>query len=70
MADWFTEITGNGRRYGEDLSFCIRAAAAGFAVHADTGARAGHVKPAVLGLPGTGLDGTGSRDSDFTDVRG
>ncbi len=48
---WFTEITGNGRFYGEDLSFCIRAAKAGFAVHADTGARAGHVKPVTLGLP-------------------
>lgn len=54
---WFTEITRDGRRFGEDLSFCIRAAAAGFTVHADTGARAGHVKTAVVGLPGTALDG-------------
>ena len=57
---WFTEITRDGRLYGEDLSFCLRAAAAGFAIHADTGARAGHVKPAVLGPGGwdvTALDG-------------
>lgn len=52
---WFTEITADGRRFGEDLSFCLRAARAGFPVHADTGARAGHVKPVVLGLAGTGL---------------
>ena len=58
----FTEVTAtDGRQYGEDLSFCLRAASAGFTVHADTGARAGHVKTAVVGLPGTSLDGHAAR---------
>jgi GT2 family glycosyltransferase len=59
----FTEITADdGRQYGEDLSFCLRAAAAGFTVCADTAARAGHVKTAVVGLPGTTLDGHPARE--------
>ena len=50
---WFSEIRGDdGRLYGEDLSFCLRAAAAGFPLHADTGAQAGHVKPVILGVTG------------------
>ena len=55
--DWFSEITRDGRVFGEDLSFCVRAAGAGFGVHADTGARAGHVKTTVVGMPGSSLDG-------------
>jgi hypothetical protein len=55
--EWFTRVTGDdGRVFGEDLSFCLRATTAGFTLTADTGARAGHVKPVILGLPGTGLD--------------
>lgn len=37
---------------GEDLSFCTRAAAAGFTVTADTAARAGHVKTVTVGGDG------------------
>lgn len=59
--DWFSEITSDGRVFGEDLSFCLRAAGAGFAIHADTGARAGHVKTAVVGLPGSSLDSQPAR---------
>jgi GT2 family glycosyltransferase len=59
--EWFSEVTGQGRLFGEDLSFCIRAIAAGFTIHADTGARAGHVKSAIVGLPGTALDGVPAR---------
>jgi hypothetical protein len=50
--EWFTEHDGDGRRYGEDLSFCLRAGWAGFTVTADTAARAGHVKPVIIGLDG------------------
>jgi len=49
---WFDEIRNGRCLYGEDLSFCLRAAAAGFPLHADTGAQAGHVKPVILGVTG------------------
>lgn len=50
-AAWFTEISYghlNHRRFGEDLSFCLRAATAGFPLYADTKAQVGHVKSMVL----------------------
>ena len=63
--DWFSEITRDGRVFGEDLSFCLRAAEAGFGVRADTGARAGHVKTTVVGLPGSSLDGLPAQQAEL-----
>ena len=42
--EWWTEIREPGRFVGEDLAFCLRCAAAGTVIHADTGAEPGHVK--------------------------
>lgn len=41
---WFTLETVDGRRFGEDLSFCLRARRHGFKVHVDTGVRTSHAK--------------------------
>lgn len=48
---WFQEqITGLnwGDSISEDLTFCLRAAQAGFPVHVDTSIEIGHVKPVVI----------------------
>jgi GT2 family glycosyltransferase len=34
---------------GEDMTFCLRAAAAGIPVHVATGVQVGHMKPGMLG---------------------
>ena len=50
--EWYDRIpnpTANGRLLGEDLSFCLRAGAAGIPVHVHTGVRTTHFKPAWLG---------------------
>jgi len=50
--DWYDRIpnpTANGRLLGEDLSFCLRAGAAGIPVCVHTGVRTTHFKPAWLG---------------------
>ena len=50
--DWYDRIpnpTANGRLLGEDLSFCLRAGAAGIPLHVHTGVRTTHFKPAWLG---------------------
>jgi GT2 family glycosyltransferase len=50
-APWFRE-TGVGEPLslmGEDLTFCLRAGAAGIPVHVHTGVQVGHMKPAMLG---------------------
>lgn len=50
--DWYDRVpnpTANGRLLGEDLSFCLRAGAAGIPVHIHTGVRTTHFKPAWLG---------------------
>jgi len=39
----------NGRRVGEDLSFCLRARSAGVPVNVHTGVQVGHVKSRMLG---------------------
>jgi hypothetical protein len=42
---WYDrQRTGDGRLAGEDLSFCMRAAACGFPVHVHTGVRTSHLK--------------------------
>jgi GT2 family glycosyltransferase len=46
---WFREIVVDGRDFGEDISFCLRANVAGFPIHVNTGVRVGHIKSAMLG---------------------
>jgi len=46
---WFREGVIAGRDFGEDVSFCIRAAISGFPVHVNTGVQVGHIKSAMLG---------------------
>lgn len=41
---WFTPVDVAGRRFGEDMSFAIRARRCGFPLHVDTGAKASHMK--------------------------
>ena len=51
-APWFRESAVPGlplSLMGEDLTFCLRAAAAGVPVHVHTGVQAGHMKPVMLG---------------------
>lgn len=48
---WFAEtVTGDGwaDSMSEDITFCIRAGAIGFATHVDTAVKIGHVKPVVV----------------------
>jgi GT2 family glycosyltransferase len=49
-APWFRESAAGGRcaLIGEDLTFCLRCAAAGIPVHVHTGVRAGHMKTTML----------------------
>lgn len=46
---WFREGVIAGRDFGEDMSFCIRAAISGFPVFVNTGVQVGHIKSAQLG---------------------
>lgn len=45
---WFQEREIGGRRSGEDVSFCLRAAAVGAKVHVHTGVAIGHIKEHVV----------------------
>ena len=49
-APWFRETAVGAplSLMGEDLTFCLRCAAAGIAVHVHTGVRAGHMKTTML----------------------
>lgn len=47
-APWFRESVIGDRLVGEDLTFCLRAAAAGIPVHVHTGVKAGHMKTTML----------------------
>jgi GT2 family glycosyltransferase len=48
-APWFRETpVGPMALMGEDLTFCLRCAAAGIPVHVHTGVRAGHMKTTML----------------------
>lgn len=47
-APWFRESVSGDRLVGEDLTFCLRAGAAGFPVHCHTGVRVGHMKTTML----------------------
>lgn len=48
-APWFREISvGPLALMGEDLTFCLRCAAAGIPVHVHTGVKAGHMKMTML----------------------
>jgi GT2 family glycosyltransferase len=50
-APWFREsaIGAPLSLMGEDMTFCLRAAAAGIPVHVCTGVQVGHMKPVMLG---------------------
>jgi GT2 family glycosyltransferase len=50
-APWFREspVGAPLSLMGEDMTFCLRAAAAGIPVHVHTGVQVGHVKPQILG---------------------
>lgn len=70
---WFQETTLHGNSVGEDMTFCLRARAAGFPIKVDTSIKFGHVKPRVIDedeyfrwlethrfvITGTGRCGTG-----------
>ena len=47
-APWFRESVAGASLIGEDLTFCLRLAAAGIPVHVHTGVRAGHMKTVML----------------------
>ena len=47
-APWFSESVYRQHEFGEDWSFCLRAAQLGIPVHVHTGIRIGHIKPAVV----------------------
>jgi GT2 family glycosyltransferase len=51
-APWFRESAIPGASLalmGEDMTFCLRAGAAGIPVHVHTGVQVGHMKPVMLG---------------------
>lgn len=50
-APWFREspVGAPLALMGEDMTFCLRAAAAGIPVHVHTGVQVGHMKPVMLG---------------------
>lgn len=45
---WFSETAYGPHEFGEDWTFCLRAAQVGVPVHVHTGIKIGHIKPAVL----------------------
>jgi GT2 family glycosyltransferase len=47
-APWFRESVIGAALVGEDMTFCLRCAAAGIPVHVHTGVRAGHIKTTML----------------------
>jgi GT2 family glycosyltransferase len=46
---WYREVTIDGRDFGEDISFCLRALTAGFPIYVNSDVRVGHIKSAMLG---------------------
>ena len=47
-APWFRESQTRTALMGEDLTFCLRCAAAGIPVHVCTGVKVGHIKTTML----------------------
>jgi GT2 family glycosyltransferase len=47
-APWFRESVIGAALVGEDMTFCLRCAAAGIPVHVHTGVRVGHMKATML----------------------
>jgi hypothetical protein len=45
---WYEETHADGKPYGEDLTFCLRARSHGFPIYVDTALNVGHVKPFVV----------------------
>ena len=48
-APWFRESILGAALAGEDMTFCLRCAAASIPVHVHTGVQVGHMKPVMLG---------------------
>jgi hypothetical protein len=46
---WWSEVIVDGQPIGEDLSFCLRAAAAEIPIHVATGIGVGHIKQVIIG---------------------
>lgn len=46
---WFSESVYKGEEFGEDWTFCLRAAQLDIPVHVHTGVEIGHVKQRVIG---------------------
>jgi GT2 family glycosyltransferase len=46
---WFREGTNGRTKFGEDLTFCLRARLAGYPIWVHTGVQIGHMKSAMLG---------------------
>ena len=46
---WFQETVMGGHPCGEDMTFCLRAGAAGIPIHVHTGVQVGHMKSTMLG---------------------
>lgn len=49
-AQWFSESVYKGLEFGEDWTFCLRAARVGLPIHVHTGIHVGHVKPRIIGV--------------------
>lgn len=49
---WFQEREIGGMRSGEDVTFCLRAATVGAAVHVHTGVAIGHIKEHIVTVEG------------------
>jgi len=47
-APWFQETVYHDRLMGEDFTFCMRAAAAGYKIAVNTSVRFGHIKAKVV----------------------
>jgi len=45
---WFAESEIGGQEYGEDVTFCMRARAAGYPIFVHTGIKIGHMKMSVI----------------------
>jgi hypothetical protein len=73
-APWFMETFYAGREFGEDWTFCMRAAQVDIPVYVHTGIKIGHVKPTLLDETAwsaylTKRDQLGSREAVVNDYR-
>lgn len=47
-APWFAETIYKGYEFGEDITFCLRAASCDIPVYVHTGVKLGHIKPQII----------------------